>query len=75
MSEDRSTETYGRGELAPEEVAACNGLMASASVACVDDKAVADAIAAGLRAYCMDDMTLDRAVAETVRKIDLYRAE
>ena len=75
MSEDRSTEIYERGELTPEEVAACNSLMASASVACVDDKAVADAIAAGLRAYCMDDMTLDRAVAETVRKIDLYRAE
>lgn len=74
-SEDRPPEIYERGELTPEEVAVCNSLMASASVACVDDKMASDAIADGLRAYCLDEATLDKAVAEAVRKIDLHRAE
>ena len=66
---------FNRGPFTAEEIQSCIDLMQSVNTACTDDKAVADAVMAGLRAYCRDEATLEQAVETVVQKINLYRAQ
>lgn len=66
---------FNRGPFTAEEIQSCIDLMQSVDTACTDDKVVADAVMAGLRAYCRDEATLEQAVDTAVQKINLYRAQ
>lgn len=70
-----ASSTYACDGLSSEDLDACAAFVESVQTPVVFDRAVSDAVFAGLESYCQGEATLDDAVASTVQKIDLYRAE
>lgn len=67
--------SVSRGPFTEAEVEANCALVESATDACMPDKTASDILSTGLLAYCRDEATLDEALDEAIRKIDLYLAQ
>ena len=70
-----ASSTYACDGLSSEDLDACAAFVESVQTPVVFDRAVSDAVFAGLESYCQGEATLDDAVAVSYTHLDVYKRQ